>query len=304
MRLWQSHKGGGCVKRVEAGVEILSGKHKEDDPVPAIARFLKFWRTAIGLSQEELAHRLNSSQRHISRIESGHSRPSVAMVQELATVMNLGRRDSNHLLIAAGYSPAEKSMSFQSSELKWLRNAMMMNLRALDPYPTALLDSSSNILMVNRGWVGFHLSRVDADTLAGVQNYYDFMFSRDDANGVVGNWEDTVSVILMSLTQRALFTNSAKDIALAECLATHPSVPQNWQQRAAQLEPMASFRVQLNVNGSPRRFYSVSSTVGASGPSAYPSEPNLTIQTLYPEDDTVDMRAFLIDNLEHPKLFY
>ncbi|MGK0500691.1 MAG: transcriptional regulator with XRE-family HTH domain [Oceanicoccus sp.] len=280
--------------------------NQQDEPPPslAIGRFVKFWREVHHLSQEELAFTINSSQRHISRIEGGNTRPSEAIVTAIAKALELGHRDSNHLLIAAGFVPAEHPMDFHSPDLKWLRKAMTMTLRALDPYPTALLDSSSNILMVNRGWVGFYRHSINPESLNQVSNYYDFMFSRKGAGNIMSNWEDTLSVILMSLTQRGLFSDNKADKLLPINLAEHPSVPDDWQQRAAKLEPMASFRVQMQIDETLHRFFNVNSTVGALGPTAYGSEPSLTIQTLYPEDESFDLSAFLTDDLKHPLLFY
>lgn len=267
-------------------------------------RFLKFWRALHGLSQEQLADRINSSPRHISRLENGSSRASEALVLELSRALGLGQRDSNHLLIAAGYAPIEEKINFHAAEMKWLRKAMTLSLRALDPYPTALLDSSSNILMVNRGWVSFYRRSISQQALDKVSNNYDFLFNYEVTGSLVKDWEDTLAVILMSLQQRALFSNDTNDLALLQRLAAHPGVPADWAQRAAHLEPMASFRVKMNVDGKIRNFFSVNSTVGALGPSAFVSEPNLTINTLYPEDDSVDFRVLMDPALSHPLLCY
>lgn len=270
----------------------------------AFSRFLKFWRSVHNLSQESLAEKLGSSPRHISRLENGSSRPSETMVHDIAKAFKLGDRDSNHLLVSAGYAAIEKNVDFHSPELKWLRNAMTMNLRALDPYPTALLDSSSNILMVNRSWVGFFSSNLTSVNLDQVSNYYDFIFSREGAGNILSHWQDTLSVILMSLTQRGLFSDKAEDKAIAKKYAQHPNVPADWRQRASALEPMASFRVQIQIDGELKRFFNVSSTVGALGPAAFVSEPNLTIQTLYPESEMFDLGVFVDEGLKHPLLYY
>ena len=271
---------------------------------PAFGRFLKFWRSVHEVSQEELAFRLDSSPRHISRIENGTSRPSEAIILEIGRVLELGNRDLNHLLIAAGYAPQEEKVDFHSPDLKWLRKAMTLHLRALDPYPASLADSSSNLLMVNRGWVSFYSHIVSPQELANVSNFYDFIFSRQGAGTVVSNWEDTLSGILMSFQQSALFSNDQADRLTLERLGTHPSVPADWRQRAAKFEPMASFRVQLNIGGALRRFFNVNTTVGALGPAAFLSEPRLTVSTLYPEDEEFDLAALINPDLSHPLLFY
>jgi len=270
----------------------------------AFSRFLKFWRGVHGLNQEQLAEKLSSSQRHISRLENGSSRPSEQLAKELGKTLELGRRDSNHLLMAAGYVPLQQKIDFNTPELKWLRKAMMMTLRALDPYPTTLQDSSGKILMVNRGWVSFFQSRIKPQALNDVRNYYDFLFGQEGAGTIMTNWEDTLSVILMSLKQRSLFSDNKEDQHSFETLAQHPNVPDDWQQRATKLEPMASFRIQMEIDGQQKSFFSVSSTVGALGPTAYASEPNLSIQTLYPEDDDFGLTPLLNKTLDHPLLPY
>jgi hypothetical protein len=74
-------------------------------------------------------------------------------VLQIGEVLTLGKRDLNHLLISAGYAPLVERIDFNSPELRWLRKAMILTLRALDPYPATLVDSDSQILMVNKGFV-------------------------------------------------------------------------------------------------------------------------------------------------------
>jgi transcriptional regulator with XRE-family HTH domain len=256
------------------------------------------------ISQEELAYSVESSPRHISRIENGSSRPSESLVLEIAKVLNLGQRDTNHLLISAGYMAKPGTADFNAPEFKWLRNAMTRKLKALDPFPATIMDASSNILMVNKGWVGLFSTSITSSVLNKVSNHYDFLFSREGAGTVISDWENTLSVILMSLKQQGLFSNNQTDIANFERLSQHKSVPSDWQQRAARLEPMASFRVQMDFGGVLTRFFSVNSNVGAMGPSAYISEPNITVNVLFPEDESMQVDALITDDLSHPLLFY
>jgi len=271
---------------------------------PAFGRLLKFWRGVQGQSQEDLAHGLDSSPRHISRLENGRVHPSKAMVEGIAKGLSLGERDTNHLLISAGYTPALKKVDFHAPELKWLRKAMTLTLRSLEPYPAALLDSSTNILMVNRGWVGFYQNAISTEALNQVNNHYDFLFSHQGAGNMMSGWGDTLSVILMSLQQAVLMGADKVNQEMLDRLVKSPNVPKDWQQRGARLEPMASFRVQAEFNGSLERFFSVSQTVGALGPNAFVSEPRLTINTLYPEDESLDLSSLIEGELKHPLLPY
>ncbi len=270
----------------------------------AFSRFLKFWRGLHKLSQEELAFRLDSSPRHISRLENGSSRPSEAIIKEISQVLEMGERDSNRLLMSAGYSPNLKRIDFHAPELKWLRKAMTLNLKALDPHPTVLLDSLMNIVMVNKAWVRFYSEYIPESVIYNVTNLYDFFFSHQGIGNTASSWQDTLSVILMSLQQQALVSNDPNDYALKDRLASHPSVPKDWQQRAAKLEPMASFKTQVNINGTQETFVHVNRTVSALGPAAYASEPQLTISTIFPENEALDLSSFVEGNIKHPLLFY
>lgn len=274
------------------------------DTKSVFGRFLKFWRGVHGVSQEALAGRLGSSPRHISRLENGSSRASESMVLDIARVLSLGKRDLNHLLIAAGFAPNEEPVDFNAPELKWLRKAMMMHLRTLDPYPASVVDGSANILMVNRGWVNFYGNLLDADGLASLSNFYDFLFAQAVVDDAAGDWADTLSAILMSIQQSALLTGDANAEKALARLQAYPSVPADWRQRAAHTEPMASFRVAINIAGEMKRFFSVGTMAGALGPSAFASQPHLSIITLYPEDESYDFSSLGGAELSHPLLFY
>ena len=274
------------------------------DNSQAFGRFLKFWRSVHKLSQEELAFRLDCSPRHISRLENGSSGASEALITDIATVLNMGQRDYNHLLIAAGFAPHTENKSFHDPDLKWLRNAMKLNLKALDPYPSVLMDDKTNILMVNKAWVGFYQNTESQEKLEKVANLYDFLFDMKPAPDFVEDWKNTMSAILMSIQHTALLSNADEDQAMLDRLTNYANVPKDWQQRAANIEPMASFRIKMEINGKLHSFFSVNNSVGALGPTFYASEPRLTINTIYPDNADLNLQPLVDKPLVHPKLFY
>lgn len=267
-------------------------------------RLLKFWRSVHELSQEGLALGLGSSPRHISFLENGKARPSKDMVYKLASQLSLNKRDTTHLLVSAGYSEGLKVIDFHSESPKWLRNAMKLTLRAMDPYPATLMDNTGKILMVNKSWVSFFSLSVDKKTLDFVTNHFDFIFNPKAAGNIIGSRQDTLSVILMSLTQAGILNDDQSALDEVKRLAAHPDVPKNWRQRGAEIEPMASYRVQIHIDGVLRHFYNVTQTVSSGGSIAYAAEPRITINTLYPEDDTYDLSGLLNPEATHPLLFY
>lgn len=271
------------------------------------ARFLFFWRSLFELSQEQMADRVNCSARHISRLENGSSHPSRSLVTAIISAFSLGQRDSNHLMIAAGFLPSGEQKSvfnIHAPEMKWLRKSMTLSLKALDPYPSVLTDDINDILMVNRGWVGLFSQIISASVIENTSNLTEFLFSREGAGSYISARENTLSVILMSLEQRSLYTNESRDIRLRDKLASHKIVPPDWQERARKLEPMPSFKIQLSLNGELKKFINVTSSVSTLGPAVQLSGRSLNLSTFYPEEDNIVLPSFSDSTLSHPLLFY
>ena len=57
--------------------------------VTAFGRYMKQWRRQRGLSQLELAVRADVSQRHLSFIETGRSRPREDVVHKVAEALDI-----------------------------------------------------------------------------------------------------------------------------------------------------------------------------------------------------------------------
>src|SRR6187401_2535478 len=70
-----------------------------------VGPLLRDWRQRRRLSQLDLALDAGVSARHLSFIETGRSRPSPEMVENLADRLEVPLRDRNQLLLAAGYAP-------------------------------------------------------------------------------------------------------------------------------------------------------------------------------------------------------
>jgi transcriptional regulator with XRE-family HTH domain len=88
-----------------------------DRNLTSFGTLLKQWRNRSNLSQLDLSITSQVSQRHISFLESGRSKPSQEMVLQLATVLEIPLRQQNLMLSAAGFSPihAETDLSIPNS---------------------------------------------------------------------------------------------------------------------------------------------------------------------------------------------
>lgn len=103
------------------------------------------------LSQLELSLRLGVSQRHISFVESGRSKPSrellVAWLQELNAPLIL----RNEVMLQAGYAPIYHTTQIDDPALTQVNNALQQLLSAHDPQPALVIDAQWNLLRLNRG---------------------------------------------------------------------------------------------------------------------------------------------------------
>lgn len=114
------------------------------------------WRTARRLSQLELAIRADTTQRHVSFIEQGRSRPGRNVVMRLADSLDLTLREHNELLLAAGFAPAYPETPLDDAALRPIREALDMILDGHLPYPAMVVRPHGILVAANRAFELFH----------------------------------------------------------------------------------------------------------------------------------------------------
>lgn len=113
------------------------------------AQVLRERRTARRLSQLELALRAGTTQRHVSFIESGRSRPGREMVVRLGESLELPLRERNGLLLSAGYAPAYPETPLDHEALAPVMDALDHILEAHLPYPAIIIDRYGELVAKN-----------------------------------------------------------------------------------------------------------------------------------------------------------
>lgn len=103
------------------------------------------------ISQLELSLRLGISQRHLSFVESGRSKPSRTLL--LAWLEELGAplATRNAALLQAGFAPAFSAASLGDACLAPAQEALLQLLRAHEPMPAYVLDAGWNVTHLNEG---------------------------------------------------------------------------------------------------------------------------------------------------------
>jgi transcriptional regulator with XRE-family HTH domain len=118
----------------------------EPDSFP---RELRRWRDARRWSQLELALRAETTQRHLSFLEQGRSRPGRALVLRLAESLELSLRERNALLLAAGYAPVFAESDLDAPELAPVRAALERILDGHMPYPAVVVRPYGELVAGN-----------------------------------------------------------------------------------------------------------------------------------------------------------
>ena len=116
---------------------------------PQFASELRRWRQSRRISQLELALRAGTTQRHVSYVEQGRSRPGRTMVLRLAESLELSLRERNALLLAAGYAPVFAESQLDDDALSPVRDALDRILVGHMPYPAVVVATGGQLVAAN-----------------------------------------------------------------------------------------------------------------------------------------------------------
>src|SRR3954466_13121593 len=124
----------------------------ETDPSFRFATELRRWRQARRWSQLDLANRADTTQRYVSFMEQGRSRPGRAIVVRLAESLELSLRERNALLAAAGFPPIFAESPFDDEALRPVREALDRILEGHLPYPAVVVRPYGEVVAANNGF--------------------------------------------------------------------------------------------------------------------------------------------------------
>lgn len=138
--------------------------------VRPVGDHLRMWRQRRRLSQLDLALEAEISQKHLSFVESGRSRPSREMVLNLAERLQVPLRERNVLLHAAGYAPVFPERPLDDPALKPARAAVDLVLKGHEPFPALALDRHWRLVAANAGVAPLLAGVSDPDLLQAPVN--------------------------------------------------------------------------------------------------------------------------------------
>ncbi|MFC3136545.1 helix-turn-helix domain-containing protein [Microbaculum marinum] len=194
------------------------------EPDSSIGDLVRSWRRRRRLSQLDLAVEAEISQRHLSFVESGRSRPSRDMVLHLAERLAVPLRQRNEMLLAAGYAPAYRDRALDDPGLAAARHAVDLILAGHEPHPALAVDRHWTLVSMNRS-VAPLLAGVDAGLLEPPVNVLRLSLHPRGLAPRIANFREWRAHILARLSQQIENSADRTLIALMEELKGYPVPP-------------------------------------------------------------------------------
>jgi len=251
-------------------------------PVITFGEELRRWREARRFSQLALASEADVSQRHLSFLETGKSKPSREMVLHLGRSLDLALRDQNALLATAGFSPEYTERGLDDPDLDEVRHTLDVVLAAHGHIPAYVIDRGWDLVMANPASLSLAaLAGLDPPLEVSL-NVMRTCFHPEGIRSKVLDWERFATVLIHRL-ERELVDRPFDD-RLADLLAEARSYPGVADLPARPPLPTGNdlmVPMQIETPAGTLRFISMIATIG---------EPfdvtlsELRIETLLPAD--------------------
>lgn len=246
-------------------------------------RHLRYWRTAANISQMQLALDCELSPKHLNQIENGKANPTRETVLKLAKCLKLSFKNTNGMLIAAGFSQAYTKTNLASEELSFTRYAIQRIIKQHDPFPAVVTDPSGNFLFMNSGALALVKFLVDPSIIGKTNNAYEMYFSELGFRPYIKNWEATSYEILHHLEQEILAIPPGETgYDLITRLEREYAIPEDWRNKRQDTDGNAIFNFHFCKDNINLRFFSTFTTFGT------PRDVSLQdvrIESFFPADE-------------------
>lgn len=188
---------------------------------------LRRWRTDRRRSQLDLAIAAGVSQRHLSFLETGRSKPSREMVVHLAASLELSLRDRNDMLVAAGFAPLYTESPLDSPALDEVREVLNQLLRAHGSFPAYIVDRGWDLVLANDAALKMTAILDPNDLIATLGlNVMRVLLHPDGARHAIANWSQVAHTMVRRLNREVV--ERPGDALLANLLSevtTYDGVP-------------------------------------------------------------------------------
>ena len=251
----------GDIQRMRNDVTSAAAK-----PSP-FGRLLKEWRQVRGASQLDFALTSGISQRHLSFLESGRSRPSRGMVLHLASALAVPLRQQNAMLLAAGFAPAYAERKLDAPELGPISAALDRALAQQEPFPAVVVDRIYNLVRANRATLTLLGTLLEPAALAppasgAPHNLMRLAIRRDGLRPHLENWEETIVWLLRRLRAEAIAEGARAHDAFLDELLADPDVARVARAPREEVDHPPALTVRFRHGDTRLSLFSMIATVG------------------------------------------
>lgn len=239
------------------------------------------------MSQLDLALAAEVSQRHLSFLETGRSKPSPEMVVHLGRALDLALRDQNLLLDAAGFAPAFAERDLDDPDLDQVRHVLDTLVTAHGHFPAYVVDRGWDLVQANP-MAAAMISLVDPPPPPEVAvNVIRLSMHPDGLRPITVNWHQFAASLLHRL-ERELTHSPHNDRLrdLFEEVNTYPDVADLPSRGALPDGTDLVLPVDVEIDGQRLSFFTTITTIGA--PFDITLE-ELRLETLLPADPETDV---------------
>jgi transcriptional regulator with XRE-family HTH domain len=190
----------------------------------SVGEMLCDWRQRRRYSQLALALEVEISQRHLSFLESGRSRPSRQMILRLAEYLQVPLRERNAMLLAAGFAPAYREQSLTSPDMAQVNAAIEQIVHGHGALPALAVDRTWTIRFANRALSAL-IEGASPKLLEGDVNALRISLHPEGLAPRIVNYREWRSHILSRLAHDIDRSGDPRLIALLDELKSYPVPP-------------------------------------------------------------------------------
>lgn len=248
---------------------------------------LREWRKARGASQLDLSLNCGLSQKHLSFLESGRSRPSRGMVLHLASALDVPLRQQNAMLLSAGFAPVYKERALNAPDMRPIDRALDHVLRQQEPYPAIVVDRAHNILRANRSLGALMAFLMGAEAAAAAAqsqiNGFELVLQPAGLRPFIENWEEVATWMVRRLRAEAMLEGSGTEAAtVLKKVLELPGVAEIAQVSHAEQDFPPTLVVSFRKGETRLSLFSMIATMGTP---LDVSLQNLRLEMFFPADD-------------------
>lgn len=244
---------------------------------PNAGPLLREWRVRRRMSQLDLSARTGVSTRHLSCVETGRARPSRELLLFLADELEVPKRNTNEILLAAGFAPVFTEFALSDTEVSQIAGLVRLVLDGNDPNPTTVIDTRWNLVDANHAALWF-TQGVAAELLEPPINVARLSLHPDGLAPRVRNFGEYAAHLLRQMHRTLEVTHDPQLAELIEEISGYASgAIRNHSEWNGLVLPL-----QLSIDGHELSFLSTVTTFGAA---LDVTLSELSIETLYAADE-------------------